>query len=123
MSKTISRKRTRKKRHIRLRRKLLGTSERPRLIVAKSLNNLSVQCIDDTEGKTVCSVSTIDKDFPGKSLKNKKNTEAMKQLAEHVLGKLKEKNVTTIRFDRNGYRYHGKVKLLVEKLRENGIKL
>ena len=122
MSKTISRKTTRKKRHIRLRRKLLGTSERPRLIVVKSLNNLSVQCIDDTEGKTVCSVSTIDKDFPGKSLKNKKNTEAMKQLAEHLLGKLKEKNVTTIRFDRNGYRYHGKVKLLVEKLRENGIK-
>ena len=123
MIKTISRKTARKKRHIRLRRKLLGTSDRPRLIVTKSLSNLSIQCIDDTEGKTVCSVSTLDKDFPGKSLKSKKNSEAMKQLAEHLLGKLKEKNLTTVRFDRNGYCYHGKVKLLVEKLRESGIKL
>ena len=123
MSKVVSRTTARKKRHIRCRERVLGTADRPRLIVTKSLSNISVQCIDDTEAKTVCSASTMDKAFPGKNPGIRKNTAAMAQLAEYLLGRLKEKNVTAVRFDRNGYRYHGKLKLLADKLREAGIKL
>ncbi len=123
MSKTISRRAIRKKRQIRLRRKLLGVPNRPRLIIMKSLKNLSVQCIDDTAGRTVCSASTLDKEFTGRSLKSGKNTEAMSELAGYLLEKLKEKKITAVKFDRNGFRYHGKLKLLADKLREGGIKL
>ena len=122
MSKVISRKQARKKRHIRLRKKVLGTPDCPRLVVTKTLSNISVQCIDDTESRTVCSASSLDKDFSGKSL-NRKNTVAMGRLADHLLGKLKSKNIAAVRFDRNGYCYHGKLKLLADKLREGGIKL
>jgi len=122
MSKAISRKQARKKRHIRLRKKVLGTPGRPRLVVTKTLSNISVQCIDDIESRTICSASSLDKDFSGKSL-SRKNTEAMGRLADHLLGKLKEKNIAAVRFDRNGYCYHGKLKLLADKLRGGGIKL
>ena len=123
MSKVSSRRDAAKKRHIRLRKKVLGTPERPRLVIFKSLHNLFVQCIDDAAGNTVCSASTIDKAFPFKELKSRKNKEAMGKLAEYLLGKLKEKNIAAVRFDRNGYNYHGKLKLLADKLRESGIKL
>ena len=123
MSKVVSRTTARKKRHIRCRKRVLGTTDCPRLTVIKSLSNISVQCIDDVEAKTVCSASTMDKAFPGKTLKSKKNTAATEQLAEYLLGGLREKNIMAVRFDRNGYRYHGKLKLLADKLREGGIKL
>jgi large subunit ribosomal protein L18 len=123
MSKVMSRRSAAQKRHIRLRKKVLGTTDRPRLVVFKSLKNLFVQCIDDTAGNTLCSASTIEKTFPSKTKKSNKNKEAMGKLAIYLLGKLKEKNINAVRFDRNGYCYHGKLKLLAEKLREGGIKL
>jgi len=123
MSKVVSRKAALEKRHIRLRKKVLGTPDRPRLVVFKSLKNIFVQCVDDTAGNTVCAASTIEKAFPNKSLKSRKNKEAMGKLAEYLLGKLKEKSIGAVRFDRNGYTFHGKLKLLADKLREGGIKL
>lgn len=123
MSKVISRRTIAKKRHLRLRKKVLGTPDRPRLVVFKSLRNIFVQCVDDTAGTTVCSASTIDKTFPKKDLKSGKNKDAMNKLADYLLGILKEKNITAVRFDRNGYCYHGKLKLLADKLRKGGIKL
>jgi len=123
MSKVISRRVAAQKRHLRLRKRILGTSDRPRLVVFKSLRNIFVQCVDDTSANTVCSASTVEKAFPHKDLKSKKNKDAMSKLADFLLGKLKEKNIIAVRFDRNGYRYHGKLKLLAEKLRKGGIKL
>jgi large subunit ribosomal protein L18 len=123
MSKAVSKTAARRKRHVRLRKKVLGTPDRPRMVVTKSLSGIYVQCIDDTAGNTVCSASTIEKAFRGEPLKSRKNAEAMGKLAEHLLSKLKERGITSVRFDRSGYKYHGKLKQLAEKLREAGIEL
>ena len=123
MSTTLSKKISRKKRHVRNRKKVLGTADRPRMVVVKSLCNIGIQCVDDSAGKTVFSASTLDKGFPGKELKSRKNTAAVEKLSQYVLEKLKEKGITMVRFDRNGYRYHGKIKLFTDKLREGGIQV
>lgn len=110
------------KRHGRIRKKLFGTSERPRLSVHRSLKNLYVQVIDDVNSKTLISFSTMSKDFAkasGKEAKTKKS----EKLGEIFASKLKEKGITKIAFDRGGYLYHGRVKALADSLRKAGIEL
>ncbi len=120
MIKKLSRAEQRKKRHLRLRTKLLGTKDTPRVSVFRSCANLYLQLVDDTEGATLCSASTLDKEFKEKKLKGSKTMQAAKTLAEIFAQRLKDRNVKTVVFDRSGYRYHGKVKVMADVLREQG---
>lgn len=113
--------RAREKRKMRVRRKVVGTAQRPRLAVFRSLNNMYAQMVDDMENKTLLTVSTLDKDLKGK-LKNTANTEAAKTIGKVFAEKAMKKGVKEVVFDRGGYLYHGRVKALAEGAREGGLK-
>ena len=108
------------KRHRRIRKKLLGTPERPRLTVHRSAKNIYVQIVDDTKAHTLYSFSTTDKNFSTAAPKKGKVAKAEK-LGEFFAKNLKEKGIQKVAFDRGGYLYHGRVKALAESLRKNGI--
>ncbi|MBP0727072.1 50S ribosomal protein L18 [Bacillus sp. RG28] len=108
----------RKKRHGRVRTKLSGTQERPRLNVFRSSQHIYAQVIDDVNGVTLASASTLDKDL---SLNGTGNVEAAKQVGLLVAKRATEKGVTEVVFDRGGYLYHGRVKALAEAAREAGL--
>ena len=116
VSKT-DRKMERERRHLRVRRKISGTSERPRLCVYRSNTNLYVQIIDDVAGNTLVSCSTLDKDIKTKHA----NKEAAKEVGTLIAKKAAEKNIKTVVFDRGGYIYHGVIKELAEAAREGGL--
>src|SRR5260221_14769873 len=101
----------------RIRRKVLGTAERPRLAVFKSLKHIYVQVIDDATGRTVVSASSRDKDSAVKGA----NTAAAKAVGAAIAKKAKDKGVTRVVFDRGGYLYHGNIKALADAARENGL--
>ncbi|QFG00850.1 50S ribosomal protein L18 [Psychrobacillus glaciei] len=107
----------RKKRHARVRTKITGTTERPRLNVFRSNKHIYAQLIDDSKGLTIVSASTMDKDFGG----TVGNVEAAKSIGETIAKRAVEKNIKSIVFDRGGYLYHGRVKALAEAARENGL--
>jgi large subunit ribosomal protein L18 len=108
------------KRHGRFRKKISGTSERPRMVVHRSLKNIYVQVIDDTKAHTLCSFSTQDESFQKAASKATKVKQAEK-LGAHFAGALKEKGIKKIAFDRSGYKYHGRIKALADSLRQAGI--
>ncbi|NQT89911.1 MAG: 50S ribosomal protein L18 [Candidatus Omnitrophica bacterium] len=110
----------RKIRHNRLRKKAVGTSQRPRLCVYRSLNNLSAQIVDDISGKTLLSLSTFGKELKS-SLKYGGNTKAAQVLGGQLAQKAKAKGVEKVVFDRGGYRYHGRVKVFAEAARKAGL--
>ncbi|AOT71183.1 50S ribosomal protein L18 [Geosporobacter ferrireducens] len=110
----------RKVRHVRVRRKVLGTPERPRLSIYKSLSNMYAQIIDDTTGSTLVSASTLDKDLKGK-VERAGNKEAAKLVGEMVAKRALDKGIDKVVFDRGGYIYHGRVKELAEGAREAGL--
>ena len=116
VSKT-NRKLERQRRHIRVRTKISGTAERPRLCVYRSNTNLYAQIIDDVAGNTIVSCSTLDKDVKTKHA----NKEAAKEVGTLIAKKAIEKNIKTVVFDRGGYIYHGVVKELAEAAREAGL--
>lgn len=101
----------------RIRRKVTGTSARPRMAVFKSLKHIYVQVIDDASGTTVVSASTRDKDSSAKG----SNTAAAKAVGAAIAKKAKDKGVTRVVFDRGGYLYHGNIKALADAARENGL--
>jgi large subunit ribosomal protein L18 len=105
-------------RHKRVRGKVCGTPERPRLNVFRSLSNVSAQIIDDINGVTLISASSLDKDFNGYG----GNKDAAKQVGLNVAKKALEKGITEVVFDRGGYLYHGRVKELADGAREGGLK-
>lgn len=113
----IDRKATRRRRHIRVRTKISGTAECPRLCVYRSNTNIYAQIIDDVAGKTLVSSSTLDKDVKTK----RANKEAAKEVGTLIAKKALEKNIKTVVFDRGGYIYHGVVKELAEAAREAGL--
>ena len=106
------------KRHARVRAKISGTSERPRLSVYRSEKHIVAQIIDDTTGCTLVAASSHDKDFTG----NGGNKEGAKLVGLAVGKKALEKNITEVVFDRGGYLYHGRIKELAEGARESGLK-
>ena len=114
----IDRKAERVRRHKRVRTKISGTAECPRLCVYRSNTNLYVQVIDDVAQKTVVSTSTLDKEVKTKHA----NKEAAKELGTLIAKKAKEKKIDTVVFDRGGYIYHGVVKEIAEAAREAGLK-
>jgi len=113
----IDRNATRKRRHLRVRTKISGTAECPRLCVFRSNSNLYAQIIDDVAGNTIVSASTLDKEVKTKHA----NKEAAKEVGALVAKKAIEKNIKTVVFDRGGYIYHGVVKELAEAAREAGL--
>jgi len=108
----------RKKRHVRIRAKISGTPERPRLNVFRSNQHIYAQLIDDTKGVTLASASTLEKDL---DLESTKNIEAAKKVGELIAKRALEKGYKKVVFDRGGYLYHGRVKALAEAAREAGL--
>ncbi len=124
MEKSLSRNELRYKRKKRIRKKLFGTPDKPRVCIYKSLRYLYVQAIDDINGRTVASASTSAEEIKkkiGKKSYNIKNIEAGKLLGNLIGERLKEKKIEKIVFDRSGYPFHGRVKAIVEGIREKGI--
>jgi len=109
------------KRKQRVRKKLSGTQLRPRLNVYRSLKHIYAQLIDDEKGITLVSASTLDKEIRGK-LKSTGNKEAAKLVGKIIAERAKEKNITKVVFDRNGFLYHGRIKALADGAREKGLK-
>ena len=106
------------KRHMRIRNKISGTPERPRLNVFRSGKHIYAQIIDDINGVTLVSASTMDKDFDGYG----GNKEAAKKIGKTIAERAAQKNITEVVFDRGGYVYHGRIKELAEGAREAGLK-
>ena len=104
-------------RHKRVRGKVSGTPERPRLNVFRSETNIYAQLIDDTKGITLVSASSLEKGFEGPG----SNCEAAKKVGEAIAERAKAKGIETVVFDRGGYLYHGRVKALAEGAREGGL--
>jgi len=107
----------RQKRHKRVRGKISGTAERPRLNVFRSEKHIYAQIIDDTAGMTLCSASSVEKDFEGRG----SNKEAARKVGEAVAKRAVAKGIETVVFDRGGYIYHGRVKELADAAREGGL--
>ena len=115
-----SRNEVRKRRHLRVRKKVFGTPERPRLNVYRSLKNIYAQIIDDTAGHTLVAASSLDQELSGK-LSFGGNKEAAREVGKLIAKKALEKGITKVVFDRGGYPYHGRVKELAEGAREAGL--
>ena len=109
---------TRQKRHLRVRNRVAGTAERPRLNVFRSLAHIYAQVIDDEKGMTLAAASSLDKDFKGKG----GNIAAAKAVGAAIAKKAIEKGIREVVFDRGGYIYHGRVAALAEAAREGGLK-
>lgn len=120
MIKKVSKNEVRMRKHVRVRNKIKGTTERPRLNVFRSLTNIYAQIIDDATGKTLVSASTLDEALKG-SLKSGGNKEASKAVGKLVAERALEKGIKQVVFDRGGYIYHGRVKELAEAAREAGL--
>ena len=118
MVKKTDRKMERTRRHIRVRTKISGTAERPRLCVYRSNTNLYVQIVDDVAGNTLVAAYKLDKEVKTKHA----NKEAAKELGTLIAKKAADKKIETVVFDRGGYIYHGVVKELAEAAREGGLK-
>lgn len=112
-----NRKLERERRHTRVRTKISGTTECPRLCIFRSNSNLYAQIIDDSQGITLVSASTLDKDIKIK----KSNKESAKEVGTLIAKKAIEKNIKSVVYDRGGYIYHGIVKELAEAAREAGL--
>ncbi|MGY4687423.1 50S ribosomal protein L18 [Petrotoga mexicana DSM 14811] len=121
MIKQLDKKALRRKRHLRVRKNVRGTPEKPRLTVFKSQKHIYAQIIDDTKGVTLVSASTTQKQLKEK-LEKTWDENAAKEVGKLIAEKAKEKGITEIVFDRSGYKYHGKVKALAEAARETGLK-
>lgn len=108
----------RAKRHARVRGKISGTAERPRLCVFRSENHIYAQIIDDVAGHTLVAASSVEKEFEG----NGGNVEAAKKVGLKVAERALQKGIETVVFDRGGYIYHGRVQALADAAREGGLK-
>ena len=117
MVKKFDKNAQRLKRHVRVRGKISGTPERPRLSVFRSNANIYAQIIDDVNGVTLASASTLDKEFDGAA----GNVEAAKKVGKAIAERAKAKGIDTVVFDRSGYIYHGRVAALAEGAREGGL--
>jgi large subunit ribosomal protein L18 len=114
---TINRKTIRQRIHKRIRRKVTGTAERPRLAVHYSNQHIYAQVIDDSAGRTLISASTMDKSFENAS----SNVESAQKVGQLLAERAKGSNISAVVFDRGGHLYHGKVKALADAAREAGL--
>lgn len=113
----------RKRRHLRVRKQLAGVSERPRLNIFRSLNNIYAQIIDDTKGVTLVSASSLDATIrEAEVTKGKAKTDKASLVGKLVAERALEAGITQVVFDRGGYKYHGRIKALADASREAGLK-
>ena len=117
--KVFDRTKARRKRHTRIRKKIFGTPQMPRLVVFRSLKNIEGQIVDDVKEITLIGISSLSKEV---DKKGKKKVEVSKVVGQQLAKKAKEKGIEKIVFDRNGYLYHGRVKAFAEGAREGGLK-
>jgi large subunit ribosomal protein L18 len=115
-----NRKTARVKRHMRIRNRLVGTTERPRLCVYRSNKHIYVQIVDDVTKQTLVAASTLDGDLKGKVAKSW-DREGAKAVGELVAKRAKEKGIAAVVFDRGGYIYHGRIASVAEAAREAGL--
>ncbi len=115
----VSKNETRQKRHLRIRKNIIGTATTPRLVVFRSNANIFAQIVDDSKGTTLVSASSIDKEL---KLANGSNIEAAKQVGALIGKRAIAANIENVVFDRGGYLYHGRVQALAEAAREAGLK-
>ena len=108
--------------HTRIRKKLAGKAERPRLAVFRSQAHIYAQVIDDDAGQTLCSASTLDKDLKTEKAKKGANVAAAKAVGQLIANRAKEKGIEAVVFDRGGFQYHGRIKALADAAREAGLK-
>ncbi|MDB4867957.1 MAG: ribosomal protein [Cohnella sp.] len=108
------------KRHLRVRKKISGTTQRPRLSVFRSSKHIYAQLIDDNNGVTLASASTVDKELSGQ-VDNGGNIESARKVGELIAKRAKEKGYDNVVFDRGGYLYHGRVQALADAAREAGL--
>jgi large subunit ribosomal protein L18 len=107
--------------HVRMRKKIAGTSERPRLCVHRSSRHIRAQVVDDLAGRTIVSASSLDKEVRA-TLKGGGNVAASKVVGKAIAERARAKGVEKVVFDRGGYQYHGRVQALAEAAREAGLK-
>ncbi len=117
MIRQISKNEIRERIHTRIRKKLRGTPERPRLAIFRSVAHIYAQVIDDSKGTTLVAASSIEKS----ELKTGGNVAAAKEIGKRVAERAKEKGIAKVVFDRGGYLYHGRVKALADAAREAGL--
>ncbi|MGB9857113.1 MAG: 50S ribosomal protein L18 [Dictyoglomaceae bacterium] len=120
MIKKESRKEKRKIRHLRIRKKVFGSPERPRLAVYKSLRYIYAQIIDDTKGHTLVSASSLEKELR-QQLKSTDNIEAAQLVGKTIAQRALEKGIKKVVFDRGGFLYHGRIKALADSARAEGL--
>jgi large subunit ribosomal protein L18 len=106
----------------RIRKKLAGAPERPRLAVFRSQGHIYAQVIDDEAGRTLCSASSLDAAFKADGKKRGSNLAAAKQVGQLIATRAKEKGIQAVVFDRGGFLYHGRIKALADAARESGLK-
>ena len=117
MNQARERQQRRSRIHTRVRNKITGTAERPRVAIYKSLQHIYVQAIDDSRGVTLASASSVEKDVKARG----SNIATAKAVGELLGRRMKEQGIDTAVFDRGGYRYHGRVKALADAVREQGL--
>jgi large subunit ribosomal protein L18 len=105
----------------RIRKKIRGTQARPRLAVFRSQNHIYAQIVDDDQGKTLCSASSLDADLKGKAQRGG-TVAAASEVGGLIAGRAREKGIADVVFDRGGFQFHGRVKALAEAAREGGLK-
>jgi large subunit ribosomal protein L18 len=110
----------RRTRHERLRKRVAGTAERPRLAVRRTLHHVYAILVDDTKGHTLAAVSTVEKSL-AQGLKSKTGLEAARAVGAAIAAKAKAAGIETVVFDRGGYKYHGRVQALADAAREAGL--
>jgi large subunit ribosomal protein L18 len=121
MARWGTKEKKRERRHLRLRRKMEGTSERPRLTIYRSLTQIYAQIVDDTTGKTLAAVSSLTKDLKPRVKSAKSKIERSKLVGLAIAERAKAAGVTQVCFDRAGFRYHGRVKAVADGAREGGL--
>ncbi|MCH7701942.1 MAG: 50S ribosomal protein L18 [Planctomycetes bacterium] len=110
----------RRRRKLRVRKRIFGTLDRPRLTVFRSSKNIAVQVVDDVTGVTLCQAASLNKELRDQ-ITYGGNIAAAKAIGAVVAERAKEKGITQVAFDRNGYRYHGRIKALADAAREGGL--
>jgi large subunit ribosomal protein L18 len=116
----LSKEEIRRKRHLRVRKKVAGTPERPRLVVRRTLHHIYAAVVDDTRGHTLAAASTRERDVAA-GLTSKTNIEAARRVGSAIAAKVKALGVVRVVFDRAGYQYHGRVQALADAARESGL--
>ena len=118
---TLTTREARLRRHRRVRGKVVGSAERPRLAVFRSQSHIYAQLIDDDLGKTLCAASSLDEGLKSK-FKRGSNVAAAKAVGQLIAERAKQKGVSAVVFDRGGFHYHGRIKALADAAREGGLK-